>query len=359
MIRKMSPVKLSDETKQNIQKQLNAQIVERSAPKSTDPKHFPVFSIPAGQKILIYVPNHTVQLEDGSHQLRMDMPILHPVQDGNRFRYFRCINGIVDDEAGYDGTCPLCEGTSEPWDLARAKIEQKCKAQGLDPEDTENKDVKAIRTAEFGDRVLKEGDRYYTFPIVVFETDKDCKQFRKDDKGNIKYTIQWYNIRESKYADTWGKAIAEMEDEPETPAGYFFVLSYVYDTKGKQPNSRDAAKNLSVHPKTKIGTLKGMDKLKEQLDKQTEEWTPEKAAETVISNNLFSKEDLEGAANDLLASTRTMLAMMQGMPDAGATPAISAPNAVPALQLGAKVETSETPVSMDETDEDFTLVEDI
>lgn len=359
MIRRMKPVTLSDATRQNIHKQLNAQTIERSAPKSTDPKHFPVFSIPAGQKILIYVPNHVVELEDGTHQLRMDMPILHPVQDGNRFRYFRCINGIVDEEAGFDGTCPLCDGTAEPWDLARARIEQKCKAQGLDPEDKENKDVKSIRMSEFGDRVLKEGDRYYTFPIVVFETDKDCKTFVKDDNGNVKYTIQWYNISEKKYADTWGKAIAEMEDEPETPAGYFFVLSYQYDTKGKQPNSRDAARALSVHPKTKIGTMKGMDKLKEHLDAQTEGWTPEKAAETVISNNLFSKEDLEGAAADLLANTRSMLAMYQGMGDGdgGNTPAIA--TSTPTLSLGGKVDETAPAVSMDETDEDFDLAGDV
>lgn len=354
MIRKkIKPVALSEAAKQNIHKQLNAQTIERAAPKSTDPKRFPVFSIPAGQKILIYVPNHVVELEDGTHQLRMDMPILHPVQDGNRFRYFRCINGIVDDEAGFDGSCPLCDGTAEPWDLARARIEQKCNIQGLDPEDKENKEVKNIRQTEFGERVIKEGDRYYTFPIVVFETDKDCKTFTKDDKGNVKYTIQWYNISEKKYADTWGKAIAEMEDEPETPAGYFFVLSYQYDTKGKQPNSRDAARALSVHPKTKIGTMKGMDKLKEHLDAQTEHWTPEKAAETVISNNLFSREDLEDVANDLLASTRSVLAILQGNVDNGGAPAISSP--APTLQLGGKVDETATPVSMDETDEDFDL----
>lgn len=357
MMRKMKPISLSNASKESIQKQLNAQTVERSMPKSTDPKHFPVFSIPAGKKILVYVPNHVVQLEDGSHQLRMDMPILHPVQDGNHFRYIRCIHGIEDEEAGFDGTCPLCEGTSEPWDLARASIEQKCRNMGLDPEDKENKDVKSIRQAAFGDRCIKEGDRYYTFPIVVFETDADCKNILQDDNGNIKYTIQWYNISEKKYLDTWAKSIAEMEDEPETPAGYFFVLSYQYDTKGKPANARDAARALSVHPKVRLGAQKGMSALKEALDKQTEEWTPEKAAETVISNNLFSKEDLEGATNDLLANTRAMLAMYQGVDTGSYTEALGAGATTPALKLGEKVAEPEvaTPVAMEETDEDFAL----
>lgn len=355
-MKRMKPVSLSKESKQSIQKQLNAQTIERSAPKSTDPKHFPVFSIPAGQKVLVYVPNHAVELEDGTHQLRMDMPILHPVQDGKQFRYLRCIHGIVDEESGFDGTCPLCDGTSDPWDLARAVIDQKCRNLGLDPEDKDNKDVKTIRSAEFGDRCIKEGDRYFTFPIVVFETDKDCKTFVKDEKGNIKYTIQWYNISEKKYLDTWAKSIAEMEDEPEHPGGYFFVLSYVYDTKGKQANARDAARALSVHPKVKIGTQKGFDKLKEMLDSQTEEWTPEKAAETVISNNLFSKEDLESATDDLLAHTRSMLAMYQGMESNAALPSAVA---APTLKLGEKVE-AESPkgtVVMDETDEDLPMSE--
>lgn len=354
MMRKMTPAKLTDASKQNIQQQLGTQTIERSAPKSTDPKHFPVFSIPAGQKILIYVPNHTVQGDDGVTRLRMDAPILHPIQDGNRFRYLRCINGIVDEESGFHGECPLCEGVSEPWDLARAIVEQKCKAQGLDPEDKENKDVKAIRTAAFGDRVLKEGDRYYTFPIVVFETDKDCKQFTKDDQGNIKFSIQWYNISEKKYMDTWAKSIAEMEDEPETPAGYFFVLSYQYDTKGKPANSRDAARALSVHPKTKIATMKGVDKLKEKLDALTEEWTPEKAAETVISNLLYTQEDLEGAVSDLLNNTRTMLVMYNGMASNNEAPALGATAEVPALPLGSKVDAA-AGVPVGETDEDFDI----
>lgn len=349
--RKMTPVVLSDASKQRIQEQLGTQTVDRSVPKSTDPKHFPVWGIPAGKRVLVYVPNHVVEFPDGSVQLRMDMPILHPIQDGNRFRYLRCINGIIDEEAGYDGSCPLCDGTAEPWDLARARIDQKCKAQGLDPEDKENKDVKTIRTAEFGDRCLKEGERYFTFPIAVFETDDDCKKLVKDDKGNIKYSIYWYSISEKKYNDTWGKTLQEMEDEPSSPAGYFFVLSYV--VSGKQnPNVRDAARALSVHPKTQFNRVAGVAALKQHIDEETEIWTPEKARETVIANILYSREDLEGVTDDLLATTRSMLAVYEGadlnLPSSGSD--------APKLELKKPVAAEDGAATpMEETDEDFDI----
>jgi hypothetical protein len=348
MIKRMKPISMPAGS--NLTAQLGNQTIDRSIPKSHDPKNFPVFSIPLGGKVLVYVPNHTVVDADGNQILRADRPILHAINDGRSFRYIRCVHGLVEDSIGYDGDCPLCDGVSEPWDLANAKIRSRCAQLGLDPEDRENKDVKSIRSSEFSDRVLKEGERYLTFPIVVFETDADCKKLVTDDKKNIKYQIFWYSISEKLYDKTWAKTIEEMEDEPTSPAGQFFVLSYVYDTKGRPANARDSARALAVHHKPAYNTKEAFNKLKVQLDKATEDWTPEKAAEVVINNNLFSMEDLQALTDDVLRTTRETLALYNSAEEVAPAGTSSAP----ALKLGDKVDTPEpTPLlSAGETDAD-------
>ena len=62
---RLVPIKLSEAERESINSQLNVQEVSRSAPKSLDPKHFPVFEVQVGKKVLIYVPNHTITTENG------------------------------------------------------------------------------------------------------------------------------------------------------------------------------------------------------------------------------------------------------------------------------------------------------
>lgn len=356
MLRKPIPIKLSAEANEIIQSQLNVQTVSKATPKSTDPINFPVFDIPTGKKVLIYVPNHVVEGNDGP-ELRMDKPLIHAVQDGKRFHYYRCISGIVckveDPEtheviADYDGSCPLCDNTDVPWELANIKITQKCKQIGADPEDKENTQVKAIRSAEFSSRVLKESNRYFTFPIVVIATvNDDGKTIAKGEDGKPILTPMWYHISESQYNRKWGACFEGMEDEPTHPGGRFFTLSYVYDTKNKEPNKRDAAQNLTVISRNP----KCSDSLRTFLDSETEDWTPEKAQETVITNQLYTPEDLSKVADTVLLPTKEMLSLLE-LADAGATSKgsdgfnLQAPSDTKAIAENAGV------AEMDETDED-------
>ena len=353
-MKKLTPVRLSAET----QAQVAGQTIERSAPKSYDPKNFPVFDYKAGEKYLIYVPNLNVQDADGTVRLMMDTPLIHNVIEGKRFRSYRCINGIVADEYGYDGTCPLCDGVSDPWAYARKRIEAKCSAQGLDPDDVDNKDVKAIRSAEFSDRVLKEAVRYYTFPIAVIETvtnEQNKMTFVKDESGNVKVKLYWYNISETQYIAKWQPTLESMEDEPSSPGGYFFILNFSYDTKGKEPNKRDAARYMSVNYKS-MAKYNFAESLKKAIDDLAASWTPEKAQETVIANAFYSFDDLSEVAAAVLADTRNKLALYQD--DGLETQEISAGEA-PALPANLKkVEEAKTGdlEAMDATDEDFESV---
>lgn len=344
-MRKIAPVVFSEEENEKIQEQLGVQEVTKAAPKSRDPINFPVFEVPVNKKVLIYVPNHIVQDAEGKDTLRADRPLIHALQVGKRFVNYRCISNINMPDRGFDGECPLCDGCAEPWDLANEIIKDKCKAQHLDPEDTENTEVKAIRSSAFSDRVIKDAVRYITFPIVVFETlNDDGKTFIKNEDGTYKYKVMWYTVSETKYQDAWEKALEGMEDEPTHPGGNFFLLNYCYTPKRGEPNKRDSARALAVIPKN----IKNSEKMREVLDKLTEHWTPAKAQETVVNNAIYAPSDLEAVADDCLENTRNLLALYQSP-----TKGVETKAGDNGFKLTEKPEEApSTPITMDETDLD-------
>ena len=347
-MRKIAPVVFSEEENVEIQEQLGVQEATKAAPKSRDAINYPVFEVPVNKKVLIYVPNHIVQDAEGVDQLRADKPLIHSLKMGKRYVYYRCIANINMPSHGFNGECPLCEGCSEPWDLANEIIKEKCKAQHLDPEDVDNKDVKSIRSEAFSDRVLKDATRYYTFPIVVFDTlNDDGKTFIKDENGGYKYKVMWYTISESQYEKTWEKALDGMEEVPTHPGGNFFLLNYMYTPKRGEPNKRDSARNLSVVPRT----IKNSEKMRELLDKQTEGWTPAKAQEMVINNAIYSPEDLEGVVDDCLTNTRNLLALYSAKKVEADNNGIES-SQEDGFKLTEKPKEASTPIEMDETDLD-------
>lgn len=306
MIGKIKPVVVSAEESASIQKQLGIQEAQKAAPKSEDPVNYPVWDVLVNKKALIYVPNHTYVDNMGVTQLRMDKPLIHAVTDGKKFYNYRCVSGIVAESAGLTGECPLCDGCSEPWDLANLLIEEKCKSANLDPEDIDNPTVKSIRSNAFNDRVVKDANRYYTFPIVVFETvNDDGKTFIKDENGGYKYKVFWYNISESQYNDKWKKTLDGMEDEPTHPGGHFFLLNYCYTPSKGEPNKRDSARNMVVSPRK----VKDSEAMCRRLDELTESWTPELAQQMVINNHIYSVNDLTRVTDEALENTRNLIAL--------------------------------------------------
>lgn len=316
MIKKLTPIKMTEEENQAVQQQLGMQSTSKSAPKSLDPKRFPVFEIPVNGKELVYVPNHVYKDEKGVEHLCMDMPLVHNVLDGRRFLYYRCINGIEMESQGLTGECPLCIGSADAWDYANLRIKAKCKVEGLDPEDKENESVKRIRSSMYDERVVKDANRQFTFPIVVISTQNhDGKTIMKDEEGNYLLVPQWYQISETQYNNTWAKALEVLEDEPTHPGGHFFLLNYTYKPNNGEHNKRDSAKNLSVNYKN----LKGSDEIAKKLDELTKDWTPAKARETVVNSVLYSTEQIEYVADSALEHTREMIALMTASGAAGIT----------------------------------------
>lgn len=275
-----------------------------------------VFTTPIQTKVLVYVPNHTMQDAEGNTILRMDMPFLHKVTQGNSVSMVRCTAGL--SELGYD-SCPLCEETQYHWDLANLKIKNECEAKGLNPEDTESKEVRDIRSKHYGDRKLDNANRRLIFPIVVINTKE------KDEKGMPKAEPMWYSISEIFFKKTWGAGIkasntslddfdaAEADDENGAslaelnPAGKLFVLDFTYDAKGKQPTRMQSALNLTVLPKD----LGAFEKLAPKWDAMTVDWTPEKCATTVVDALFYDEESLRELADSVTAPVKDMIAVYE------------------------------------------------
>lgn len=321
MVRKITPINFG-ESASKIAEQLNVQSEKRTYPKSLDPENFPVFDPQVEHKYLIYVPKHVVVDEKGTETLLMDRPLIHTViTPSGSYEYHRCTNGITAEEFDLDGSCPLCDGVSEPWDLANIQITNECSQMGLDPNDKENETVKSIRSRYFNARVIDSPRRYYTFPIVVFDTvNNDGKTLAVQD-GNLSYRPMWYHVSQNFYDEKWGKFLEGVEDEPTHPGGMFLTLNFCYNVKSGSPNKRDAVRNMGISLRTKIG-LKDTTKLCEMLDKLTESWTPMKAQETVISNIISPNKILLEIADDALVDTRSLIAMNKALQlSGGASPA--------------------------------------
>ena len=309
-MKRFKPKKFTEQELQSINRDLEVQKIGSVAEKSLDPEHFPVFEVPVNQKVLVYVPNHTViDPETKKEVLRMDKPFLHSVVEGKRFSRVRCVRGLSED-AGFTGTCPFCDAAGDSWDLANEMIKEKCAAAGLNPDDKDNEAVKNIRRECYDQRVIRNTDQYYTFPIVVIETaPNDIKTAIRDEDGNIKYKVMWYTISKASYEKKWEKTLDGMEDDPEHPGGHVFILDYTYTPKTGEPNKRDSARELQVVPRK----MKNFDQYAEFFDKATEEWTEQKCRETVADNIIVDFNELDEEAKKIIRPTRDKLELYRNL----------------------------------------------
>lgn len=325
-MRKLTPKKFTPEQLEAVKVESANQSTSTVVEKTTDP-NYPMFDIPVNDKVLIYVPNHTVvDKETGVVSLRMDKPILHPVKKGKRFLNIRCVRGL-SEAAGYSGECPFCNGEQDPWTLANEQIKEQCKQRGLDPADSDSEEVKAIKRECYSNRVVKAGEQYYTFPIVVIETDPaNFKTILFDEKSGIpKHRVCWYTIKKSSYENKWGKTLEGMEDEPTHPGGEFFILNFTYESKQGDWNKRDSARALAVTHKR----VKDSQKAKEYFDKETADWDVAKAIETIYDNMFYTEEDLQAEVDEVLQPTRDKIALYKSQANAALL------TSKPAFQLGA------------------------
>ena len=103
MLRRPKPKKLSVEEQQLITTASAQQTGKQSFVKSYDPD-YPVFDIPVNQKVLVYIPNHTITDENGAVSLRWDKFAAHPCKEGRSHYDIRCSAGVIAPSLGLDGS---------------------------------------------------------------------------------------------------------------------------------------------------------------------------------------------------------------------------------------------------------------
>lgn len=322
MLKRPAPKKLSEAAQAAITQASAQQTGKAQRVKSWD-ADFPVFDVPINQKVLVYIPNHTVIAPDGSVNMRMDKFAAHPVIDGRSYGDVRCSQGVIVDELGLDGSCPLCDGMNEAWQLYNHEYADIAKTKGIDPKSPEAQEaLKQDRINLVNQMVIKQADVWYTFPIVVIKCqEKDGVMTtipEQNAEGQITGTPMWYSIRERTYLEKWGAGFDTVDTDdgiaPTHPAGLWAILNFTYTPKSGNHDKMGSARALKVTFKA----MAGYEKWAEYFDQLTAEWTPAKAQEVVVLDVIRDMDEMRQVADTLLKPVRDKLAMYELGASAGA-----------------------------------------
>lgn len=318
------------------------------SPKTYDP-NYPVFDVPVNDKKLVYIPNHVTQAEDGSVHLRWDKFASHQCRIGKAFTNIRCCGEIVNEELGFDGSCPACSAVSEAWTLYSYKWKNFCKTRGLDPDDEGIKETyKKDRTDLMGEMAIQGANLFITFPVVEIECEPGKTVPKLDASGQIKGKPVFYTISEINYNDKWLAAFDGLEDEgsDKNPAGRWAILNFTYTPKTGKHTKRDSARNLKVTFKQMGDSYREWEKL---FDEMTVDWTPEVAQDVLVQNALRSMDEMNEAVEELIRDTRAKNETYKIQEEAQATGVVpvqpSATDADTALQNFGAVPAGGTPAS--------------
>lgn len=323
MLKRPAPKKLSEEAQAAITSASALQTGKPVRLKSYD-ADFPVFDTPVNQKILVYIPNHTVQSPDGTIDLRMDKFAAHPVIDGRTYGNVRCSQGVVAPDIGLDGSCPLCDSMQEAWTLYNYEYQDIAKSKGIDPKSPEAQDLlKQDRIDLVNSMVIKQAEVWYTFPIVVIDCEEKDGQLtttpKKDAEGRIKGTPMWYSIREKTYKDKWLAGFDALDSDgdsevPNSPAGLWAILNFTYPSSSGKHDKMGSAKALKVTFKP----MNGYGEWANYFDQLTTEWTPAKAQEVVVLDVVRDMDEMKEARDTLIQPVRDKIARFElGMAYAG------------------------------------------
>lgn len=254
---------------------------------SNDPEHYPVFRTPSQGLYLMYIPNHFMVNEEDERVLRADHVFTHFVNDGSRYgTQVRCVQGIhLGDEL--DGTCPLCEGAQISWDWYNTKMDQACTIQGRDLKKADDEGAKALRSSLLRAKPVGSATERLVFPAVIIDVDSKRKPLVKD--GKLSYRIVFINWS----VNQMEKIMKSIVDEDSCPAGRVFYLNYNYDTKGKEPNARDAAREMSVIWAADPNSVGLTPEHLSEFDKRTEDWDEAKSMEMVKDAMPYPVSQLE------------------------------------------------------------------
>ena len=300
---------------------LSTQKIVRGAQKSLDPENYPVFEIPPGQKVSLYIPRHIVTNEEGFESLREDKALIHRIDLKGRYQTVRCVNGL--SALGYE-TCPLCDVNGLAFEVANKFIERELTAKGLDPEDRTSDAVKAVRREHYGNMPVQTPSASHTFPVIILETTPDGKglitEKGADGKEVPKFKATWMVASENAWEKKWLAALDSLDDDPDHFAGQFARLNFPVTEEAKQKGGsnakRDAGRDMTVN----FRDYPALHSLRKQWDELTEDWDVLKATETVTANQLYDAEGIQELANDIELHLTALLEVANAGAGAPAAP---------------------------------------
>lgn len=287
----------------------------------TDDPNFPVWRGEVKKNFLIYVPMTPVRkTADGTMVADPLVTWQHAVHANGGYSSARCFNGIVNETLGFDGVCPLCEAAKECGEEYFAKLAFEAKRLGINENQIkDNPALEGTKTKLNNERAVKRAEEFITFPIVMLSDDATVP-LTQESTNNFK--VFYFEIRRGTYEDKMLKAINSQVPPmtigcPESPFGKIFAFNYNYDSKGQEPNIRDAVRNVQYAPVTSVEYYNSIAPLLQYAEQLAAGFTNEKAVEVLKASQIWYKEDYQKMTDNAMLTTRTFLASANS---AGAVP---------------------------------------
>jgi hypothetical protein len=285
------------------------QVQEKPKFQASKDENFPVHQTPPGGKFLIYIPTtgYTVD-KDGVLTFDPLKSLIHSTRNGNRYGKVRCISGIVEESMGYDGSCPLCEGSSVEFELAALKINNQQEINRY-----EGEELKALRRQHFSSMKIESSEEYITIPIIVIpSSQKD--PFTPDITPENPLRGEFLTIKTERFEGLVKKALEGQPDAEEGMiAGFFWLLNYgeIDPKKETKEQKRDAGKNLSM---SLILSNKVLDKLVPLIPEAEEiasKFTKIKALEVLTDLEFKTKDEITKLTDSLVDASRQALDVLK------------------------------------------------
>lgn len=293
------------------------QVVNKSY-GSTDSK-FPLLKTPVNENLIVYIPTlNLVDNGDGTFTNVLLHSASHKYNTGKQFGDIPCITGFpmdspVAEALGYvdeNGahTCPACDAISECWDLVNAKTESiGTQLGGIEPQNDRDERLKPYRQKFMQEMAIQRSAEYVTFPIVVLPT----KNNRPTEDAMDKMQGYFVTMTKQRYQEKVCAGLDSLFENPGHIAGRWMNWKFTYDTKGAQPNARDAAKNAQFIIMTDSAAITALQPYVAKAEEIGAKFTNEKAMEVLTALKPMSYDEILTITNRVMKETRNTLAAME------------------------------------------------
>ena len=298
-----------------------------SKPFGSTDSNFPLFKTPVGENWLVYIPTlNLVDNGDGTQTNVLLHSASHKYNTGKQFGDITCITGFPSDSPvaealGYvdeNGahTCPACDALSECWDLVNAKTEALAKQLGIDPNNDRDERLKPSRTKFMQEMAIQRSAEYVTFPIVMLPS----KNNRPTDDAMEKMQGYFVTMTKQRYEEKVCAGLEALFENPGHIAGRWMTWKFIYDTKGAQPNARDAAKNAQFIIIDNSAAITALQPYVAKAEEIGAKFTNEKALEVLTALQPQTYDEILAITNRVMKETRNTLAAMEAGNSVSALP---------------------------------------